>query len=253
MRVRGPYTSPVDLAAFLPLLLFCAIYLVLVQRRRFLGGALLILVLLTACFSISRTALYALAISGLPVLLVWLRGKGIGQTIKYAMIGLLVLLLLVAVFPGDFQRAYDLVLNPHEESLGGQSTQDRMDLITLGVPFVLGLNPFGAGGEKGTGIAMLLGPDIADFYIGYSITRGVIWVGMFCWMLIYLMWRLWRIKDFVSRMLFWLVVSITATYFSYAEYWITFPMLLVFILIHIGHRSTESLNPPLKAARIARI
>ncbi len=241
LRVRGSFQNPVYLSGFLPLLLFCAIYLLLVQRRRFLGGALFVLVVLTACFSISRTAIFGLAIAGVPVLLRQLCRMEIGQVVKYAVIGMLPFLFLLAIFPSDFQRAYDLATKPNESSLGGSSTQGRMDLITLGVPFVLSLNPFGAGMDNGAVISLFLGPDIADFYISYSITRGVIWVGAFCSLLIYLMWRLWRANDFVSRMLFWLVVSLTATYFSYAEYWISFPMLLVFVLVH-GDRRLQPLG-----------
>jgi hypothetical protein len=50
----------------------------------------------------------------------------------------------------------------------------------------------------------------------------------------------------VSWMLFWLVVSISATYLSYAEYWISFPMLLVFVLVHGGLNSTSPKSQLLK-------
>jgi hypothetical protein len=232
LRVRGPFQNPVYLSAFLPLVLFAAIYLLVAERHRLLGRALLVMTLLSACFSISRTAIFALAICGVPAFLYRARKMGTGRIVGYASAALVILLLLYALFPADLQRAADMTLNLNDRSIGGTSTQDRIDLITVGVPFVLSLNPFGTGVDKGMTISLLLGPDIANFYVGYSITRGVIWVGAFCCMLIYLMWRLWHAKDFVSRMLFWLVVSITATYFSYAEYWISFPMLLVFILVH---------------------
>jgi hypothetical protein len=239
LRVRGPFQNSVYLSAFLPLVLFAAIYLLVAERRRLLGGTLLVMTVLSATFSISRTAIFALAICGVPALLYQARRMGIGRIIGYASTALVILLLLYAIFPTDLQRAADLTLNLNDQSLGGTSTQDRMDLITFGVPFVLGLNPFGVGVDRAADISLLLGPDIANFFVGYSIARGVIWVGAFCCMLIYLMWRLWHEKDAVSRMLFWLLLSITATYFSYAEYWISFPMLLVFVLVH----ATAGPNP----------
>ena len=242
LRVRGPFQNPVYLSAFLPLVLFAAIYLLVVERRRLLGGTLLVMTLLTACFSISRTAIFALVICGVPAFLYRARKMGIGRIIGYTSAALITLLFLYAIFPADLQRAADMTLNLNDRSLGGTSTQDRMDLVTFGVPFVLSLNPFGVGVEKASEISLLLGPDIADFYVGYSIMRGVIWVGAFCCMLIYLLWRLCSAKDFVSRMIFWLLSSIVATYFSYAEYWISFPMLLVLVLVHGDrrHQSVES-------------
>ncbi len=251
LRVRGPFQNPVYLSGFLPLLLFAAVYLVVVHRRRLLGGGLLILVLLTACLSISRTAMYALVLFGLPVLYITQIRRGIGHVVKLAVLAAVLAGALYAAFPADIKRAFTLTVNPYEESLGGADTADRLNLIASGVPFVLGLNPFGAGVEEGHLISALLGADIANFFIGYAIQRGVIWVAAFCFLLVYMAWRLIRAGDTVAWMLFWLTASITATYLSYAEYWISFPMLLVFVLIHIGGRSHEAQESAEKAVCVA--
>jgi len=246
LRVRGSFQNPVYLSGFLPLLLFAAAYLLLVQRRRVLGGALLVLVVLTACFSISRTAIYALLIFGAPILIMTQMRRGVGRIIRFAALTLVLGGLLYAIFPSDLERAVTLTVNPYQASLGGSDTADRLDLITVGVPFVLSLNPFGSGFDRSQQFSLLLGPDIADFFIGYSIARGVIWVAAFCMLLAYMMWRTLRGGNMVSWMLFWLVVSISATYLGYAEYWISFPMLLVFVLVHGGLNSTSPKSQLLK-------
>lgn len=232
LRVRGSFLNPVYLSGFLPLLMFAGAYLLLVQRRRYLGGALLLLVPLTAYLSISRTAVYSLAIFGMPIASSQLKRMGVKRSFKIAFAVVLLTAVFYAIFQEDFQRAFALAFNPNEESVGGSSTGQRLELITTGIPFVLALNPFGAGVDQAKTISLLLGPDIANFFVGYSIARGVIWVGAFCSVLAYMMWRLLRARDPVSRMLFWLTLSISVTYLSYAEYWISFPMLLVFVLIH---------------------
>ena len=246
LRVRGSFQNPVYLSGFLPLLLFAGAYLLLTQRQRVLGGALLVLVVLTACFSISRTAIYALLIFGAPILIMTQMRHGIGRIIRFAALALVLGGALYAIFPTDLERAVALTINPFDRSLGGKDTADRLDLITVGVPFVSSLNPFGVGFYQADQFSALLGPDIADFFILYSIARGVIWVAAFCMLLAYMMWRTLRGGNMVSWMLFWLVLSISATYLSYAEYWISFPMLLVFVLVHGGLNSTSPKSQLLK-------
>lgn len=236
LRVRGSFQNPVYLSGFLPLVLFAAVYLLVKQRRRLLGSVLLALVLLTAYFSISRTAVYALAILGVPVLLMNQKRVGFGKIVKATALSAVLAGMLLLIFPDDMQRAFSLIFNPFDASLGGSDTSDRMNLITAGIPFVLNLNPFGAGVDQGHLVSVLLAPDIANFFIDYAISRGVIWVAGFCIFLAYMMKRLIDAGDPEARMLFWLAVSLTATYVSYAQYSISFRMLLVFVLVHLGHR-----------------
>lgn len=251
LRVRGPFQNPVYLSGFLPLLLFAAAYLLVINRRRALGGTLLVLVLLTACLSISRTAMYGLAIFGLPVLYMTEIRRGFGRVIKLVVLAAILAGCLYALLPADLERAVTLTMNPFEQSLGGADTADRINLITAGVPFVMKLNPFGAGQQEGTLISALLSSDTANFFIGYGIERGVIWVMGFCVLLVYMMWRLARAGDMVSWMLFWLTTSIVGTYFSYAEYWISFPMLMVYVLVHLKGQQPQSQELALSAGCIA--
>jgi hypothetical protein len=251
LRVRGSFQNPVYLSGFLPLLLFAAAYLLVINRRRVLGGTLLLLVLLTAGLSVSRTAMYGLAILGLPVLYMTEIKRGLGRMIKLAVFAAILAGCLYALLPADLERTVTLTMNPFEQSLGGADTADRINLISAGVPFVMELNPFGAGQQEGTLISALLSPDIANFFIGYGIERGVIWVMGFCVLLVYMMWRLARAGDMVSWMLFWLTASIVGTYFSYAEYWISFPMLMVFVLVHLKGQQPQLQQFALNAGCIA--
>jgi len=73
----------------------------------------------------------------------------------------------------------------------------------------------------------------------------------FCVLLVYMMWRLARAGDMVSWMLFWLTASIVGTYFSYAEYWISFPMLMVFVLVHLKGQQPQLQQFALNAGCIA--
>jgi len=232
LRVRGSFQNPVYLSGFLPLVAFAATYLLVIARRRALGGALLLALGMVAIFSLSRTAMYGLAVFGVPVLLWWLSRAPARRVLSSALLVLAAGGALYILAPDDFGRAVELARNPTAEEFGGADTQHRVDLITAGIPLVLELNPFGVGfDESAIETTRLLSPDVANFYVGYGLVNGIVFVACFCVLLGYMMYRVLARHRDIDWLLGALILSIAATYLSYAEYWITFPALLAFVLV----------------------
>jgi len=232
MRVRGSFQNPVYLSGFLPLVAFAATYLLLVVRRRALGGVLLLLLGIVAILSLSRTAMYGVAVFAAPVLIWWLSQDPARRVLNGALLLAGVVGALYLLAPEDLGRALDMARNPYSEEFGGGDTQHRIELITTGVPLILGLNPFGVGfDESAIETTSLVSPDVANFYVGYGLVNGIVFVVWFCVLLGYMLYRLLARHRDVDWLLAALVLSVAATYLSFAEYWITFPAVLAFVLV----------------------
>src|SRR5205807_7852130 len=166
-----------------------ATYLLLIGRRRALGGALLVALSMAAAFSLSRTALYGLAIFGVPVFVWWLSREPTRRVLSSAFLVAGLAGPLYVLAPEDLERAIDLARNPSAEEFGGADTQHRMDLVTAGIPLVLELNPFGVGfDENAIETTRILSPDVANFYVGYGLVNGIVFVAWFCVLLGYMMY-----------------------------------------------------------------
>jgi hypothetical protein len=229
-RIRGPFIGAVQYSGFGPLMIFCSLYIY--GKKKVIG--IFLLTTVTAClfFCISRTAIYLFGIYILLYLIITTQKKTI-------FLGFVLLLtFLVIIFPDDMYRAIDMGLNPYEPLYSGSNTEGRLVLINEGVKTMLVSNPFGLG--SGEDLQNLIVSDITfmdmcNFFIAFGIIKGLLYVLIFSYIILYLLWKLlllsWHNNDEIFRLFF---VSYLATFIgllSYAEISITLPILLIFYLV----------------------
>jgi hypothetical protein len=245
IRVRGPFANPVYLGGIVPLFVFAGLSLCCFRKRMVLGCSVLVAAATVAVLSVSRTAIYGgavVALTGWPALLGAMSDKKRKVRIFFY-VGIAVMALL-AGFWHDVKRASLVAVAPTSDAYEGANVTSRAQLMTEGIPLIARGNPFGLGfDEQAIDRTQQLSPDVANFYVGYGLVRGWVWMIAFFSVVLAIFARLAKVWGPMSYLLAALLVGLLATYFGYAEYWVSFPTFLILFMVHDNRQGAVQPGP----------
>lgn len=245
LRVRGSFSGSVQLSGFLPLVLMPFIYILSNKEKFYMKVYAYIMVfiyIIALYYSFSRTSIYTFIIFSFFYLIL---SK---KKVKYILAIIFSLLFIYILFNQQFIATYNLATNPNSEKFEGSSTAHRINLWSAGLNVVLNNNFFGIGlyEDRSADLDKMDNAlrDTANAFVSYGITKGIIYpflLFLIIFQLIVISFKSFKFNnDTFSILLFSTSLSVFVGYFSYSEFYLTLPIIV--ILIELNNKKNKFNN-----------